>query len=50
MPSQEERMVILRMIEEGKITPEEGARLLAAIGERGESNVCLLYTSPSPRD
>jgi hypothetical protein len=38
MPSQEERMVILRMIEEGKITPEEGARLLAAIGERGESN------------
>ena len=38
MPSQEERMVVLRMIEEGKITPEEGARLLAAIGERGESN------------
>lgn len=37
MPSQEERMVILRMIEEGKITPEEGARLLAAIGERGEN-------------
>ncbi len=44
MPSQEERMVILRMIEEGKITPEEGARLLAAIGERGESNV----TPPPP--
>ena len=37
MPSQEERMVILRMIEEGKITPEEGTRLLAAIGEPGES-------------
>ncbi len=36
MASQEERMVILRMIEEGKITPEEGARLLAAIGEREE--------------
>ena len=33
MPSQDERMIILRMIEEGKITPEEGARLLAAIGE-----------------
>ena len=31
-------MVVLRMIEEGKITPEEGARLMAAIGERGESN------------
>lgn len=36
MASQEERMVILRMIEEGKITPEEGARLLGAIGEPGE--------------
>ena len=34
MPTQDERMIILRMIEEGKITPEEGARLLAAIGER----------------
>lgn len=37
MASQEERMVILRMIEENKISPEEGARLLAAIGERSES-------------
>ena len=34
MPSSEERMMILRMVEEGKVTPEEGARLLAAIGER----------------
>jgi hypothetical protein len=34
MASSEERMMILRMVEEGKITPEEGARLLAAIGER----------------
>lgn len=33
MPSSEERMMILRMVEEGKITPEEGARLLAALGE-----------------
>jgi hypothetical protein len=34
MASGEERMMILRMVEEGKITPEEGARLLAALGER----------------
>jgi hypothetical protein len=27
-------MMVLRMVEEGKVTPEEGARLLAAIGER----------------
>ncbi len=33
MPSSEERMMILRMVEEGKIKPEEGARLLAALGE-----------------
>ena len=32
MRSTEERMVILRMVEEGKITPEEGARLLGAMG------------------
>jgi hypothetical protein len=34
MASSEERMMILRMVDEGKITPEEGARLLAAMGER----------------
>jgi hypothetical protein len=34
MASSEERMMILRMVEEGKVTPEEGARLLAAMGER----------------
>jgi hypothetical protein len=32
MPSNEERMMILRMIEEEKITAEDGARLLAALG------------------
>jgi hypothetical protein len=31
MTSVEERMKILKMIEEGKITAEEGARLLAAL-------------------
>ena len=34
MASSEERMMILRMVEEGKITPEEGARLLAAMGQQ----------------
>jgi hypothetical protein len=34
MASVEERMAILRMIEQGKISAEEGARLLAALGGR----------------
>lgn len=34
MASSEERMMILRMVEEGKLTPEEGTRLLSAMGER----------------
>ena len=33
MTSSDERTMILRMIEEGKISVEEGARLLAALGE-----------------
>lgn len=37
MVTSEERMRILRMIQEGKITAEEGAKLLAALREsRGE--------------
>ena len=31
MATNEERMKILRMIDEGKITAEEGARLLATL-------------------
>ena len=34
MSTTEERMTILRMIEQGKISPEEGARLLSALGQR----------------
>jgi hypothetical protein len=34
MASSEERMMILRMVEEGKLSPDEGARLLTALGER----------------
>ena len=37
MPTNEERTIILRMIEEGKITAEEGARLLSALGEEEAS-------------
>jgi len=33
MASTEERMKILRMIDEGKLTAEEGAKLLAALSE-----------------
>lgn len=33
MATTEERMKILKMIEEGKITPEDGAKLLAALGD-----------------
>ncbi len=32
MTTKEERMTILRMIEEGKISAEEGARLIRALG------------------
>jgi len=35
MADSEERMRILKMIEEHKVTAEEGAKLLAAIGESG---------------
>jgi hypothetical protein len=33
MATSEERLKILRMVEEGKITAEEGAKLLAAVSE-----------------
>lgn len=33
MATTEERMKILKMVEEGKISPEEGAKLLAALSE-----------------
>jgi hypothetical protein len=33
----EERMRVLEMVEEGKITPEEGARLIEAVAKREES-------------
>ena len=36
MTTVEERMQILKMIEEGKISAEEGARLLQALGAKGD--------------
>ncbi len=38
---QEERMRVLRMVEEGKVTPEEGARLLDAIRTRAEADAAV---------
>jgi hypothetical protein len=38
MATAEERLTILRMIEQGKISAEEGARLLSALGERESGN------------
>ena len=38
MATTEERMKILKMIQEGKITAEEGAKLLAALRESRESS------------
>lgn len=37
MTSAEERMQILKMIEEGKISPEEGAKLLSALSTRSRA-------------
>jgi hypothetical protein len=36
MNATEERMLILRMIEDGKISAEEGAKLLTSIGQKPE--------------
>ena len=36
MTTSEERMRILQMIQEGKVTAEEGARLLQALGSSGK--------------
>jgi len=37
MATAEERIQILKMIEEGKISPEEGAKLLSALGKKTAS-------------
>ena len=51
MASVEERMKILKMIEEGKISAEEGAKLLAALaeGRRGPLNPAAPGKPGTPR-
>jgi hypothetical protein len=39
MATMEERMKILKMIEEGKLSPEEGAQLLSALGRKTASGI-----------
>ncbi|MBI4732992.1 MAG: hypothetical protein HY781_12865 [Chloroflexi bacterium] len=39
MASMEERMKILKMIEEGKLSPEEGAQLLSALGRKSAAGI-----------
>ena len=45
MATTEERMRILRMIQEGKITAEEGAKLLSALRESRKENRPVVTTS-----
>jgi hypothetical protein len=47
MRSSEERVMILRMIEEGKISAEDGARLLAAMTEAEDASLTTT-TVPAP--
>jgi hypothetical protein len=44
MNATDERMLILRMIEEGKISAEEGAKLLASIGQEPSKKQKALAT------
>jgi hypothetical protein len=46
MATTEERMKILSMIREGKITAEEGAKLLAALSSSQKSSKSKLTTRP----
>ncbi|MDD5468662.1 MAG: hypothetical protein PHS96_12735 [Anaerolineales bacterium] len=48
MVSSEERMKILRMIEEGKLTAEEGAKLIAALADSARRPRRPPARSPGP--
>ncbi len=39
MATMEERMKILKMIEDGKLSPEEGAQLLSALGRKAAPGI-----------
>lgn len=45
MATMEERMKILKMIEEGKLSPEEGAQLLTALGRKSQPGLSGLTAS-----
>jgi len=46
MASSEERMKILKMIEEGKLSPEEGTKLIAALSDKSGANSPRVYGMP----
>ncbi len=48
MRSSEERVMILRMIEEGKVSAEDGARLLAAMNEAEDAALVNAPSIPVP--
>jgi hypothetical protein len=49
MPSSDERMLILRMVEEGKISAEDATRLLGALGtEESEAQPEMPEPEPMP--
>src|SRR5512135_1883630 len=50
MASAEERMQILKMIQEGKISAEEGAKLLQALGAGKADKRATTTTSPAGSD
>lgn len=47
MAISEERRKVLQMVEEGKLTPEDGARLLAALGSADEPASSAAPSTPS---
>jgi len=48
MNATDERMLILRMIEDGKISAEEGAKLLASVGQESSAHPKAMVTQKKP--
>jgi hypothetical protein len=48
MNATDERMLILRMIEDGKVSAEEGAKLLASIGQEPERKPKAVISQKRP--
>lgn len=49
MTTNEERMRILNMVETGKLTPEEAARMLSALGQAGGAESAARQSGPRAR-